>query len=175
MIKLEREREELTTRCTERGEYKRGWEGAVLTGAQDKMKALLTTYSQKELIFSEFPWNFPITTHIPFSVYMLKIRSFPSSSFNPMTKKYFYLHLQFGLGVTITQPKVRNLPFSPTQFTEKDNTYHSGCLSGNSVYSPSIGDAFKLLLNYCLYFSRQCFLTGYKNHSGQAHLTSSKK
>lgn len=82
-----------TTWCTERGEYKRGWEGAVLTGAQDKMKVLLTTYSQKELIFLEFPWNFPIITYIPFSVHMLKIRSFPSSSFNRMTKKYFYLHL----------------------------------------------------------------------------------
>lgn len=56
---------------------------------------------------------------------------------------------------TCTQEELRFLEFTwDFPITSMDLTYHSGCLSGNSVHSPSIGDAFKLLLNDCLYFSR---------------------
>lgn len=48
-----------TTWCTERGEYKRGWEGAVLTGAQDKMKVLLTTYEPDRAHIFGIPMELP--------------------------------------------------------------------------------------------------------------------
>lgn len=113
-------------------------------------EVVLITLSQKELIFLEFLRNFPCNN----TWGKLQTRSFPLSSFNPMTKTYFHIYFPSWLGVTITQSKVCNLPLSPTWLTRKDSTYHSGCLSGNSVNSPSIGDTFELLFNYCLYFSR---------------------
>lgn len=76
----------------ERGGQKHEWEGAVFPRAQGKLKVLLTTYSQNAPILG-IPAELLHNNLYIALVYMLKIRSFPSSSFNPVTKKYFHLHL----------------------------------------------------------------------------------
>lgn len=81
--------------CTENGGQKWWVGGNCGYESIGQNEVALITFGQKELLFLEFLWNFPHNNiHTILKLEKLKTRSFLLSSFNPMTKTYFYIYFQ---------------------------------------------------------------------------------